>query len=291
MRRGLLDFQAYGHSAESDGRAPRRLDKRRLYPALVFIPFFYLLIRHLPPVAFFLVATVVIPLALLEFYRLYFRDQPAQGAIAIGLGSASLLLVSMQWPDLQVQPLILTLSLLTILTHQLVFSDNIKQSLTNSAVLMFGVLYVGWTLGHLLLLRQLDHGVFLIFFVLLVTGAADTAAYYIGTCLGRRPLAPKLSPRKTVEGFLGGLTFAILTAWVSHLWFLPALTPLDCLVTGCLLAGFGLLGDLSESTFKRSAGVKDSGTLIPGHGGVLDRVDSLLFTAPTFYYYVTLVKG
>lgn len=291
MRRGLLDFQAYSRSAESDGRDKRRLDMRRVYSALVFIPFFYILIRHLPPVAFFIFATVVIPLAVLEFYRLYFRDHAPQGAIAIGLGATGLLLASMQWPDMQLQPLVLTVTLLTILTHQLVSSHEIKQSLTDSAVLMFGVLYVGWTLGHLLLIRQLEQGVYLIFFVMLVTWAADTGAYYVGTWLGRRHLAPRLSPRKTVEGFLGGLIFSVLVAWISHMWFLSALTPLDCLVTGCLLAGFGLLGDLSESAFKRSAGVKDSGTLIPGHGGVLDRVDSLLFTAPTFYYYMTLVKG
>jgi phosphatidate cytidylyltransferase len=141
------------------------------------------------------------------------------------------------------------------------------------------------------LTRALDGGEFLVFFVVLVTWAGDTGAYYVGMSLGRHQLAPVISPNKTVEGLMGGLLLALAMAVVASLWFLPSLTLADCLATGLLLAGAGLLGDLVESALKRSAGVKDSGMLIPGHGGMLDRLDSLLFTAPIFYYYVTLVKG
>lgn len=107
---------------------------------------------------------------------------------------------------------------------------------------------------------------------------------------GVRPLAPRLSPKKTIEGFLGGLLAAPLIAWIGHLWFLPAVTPVDCLILGLLFTALGLLGDLSESALKRSAGVKDSGSLIPGHGGMLDRIDSLLLNAPFFYYYMAFVR-
>jgi phosphatidate cytidylyltransferase len=131
----------------------------------------------------------------------------------------------------------------------------------------------------------------LIFFLVLVTWAGDTGAYYAGISLGRRPLAPTLSPKKTVEGLIGGWVAALAAALVASNWFLPSFSPLDALVASFLLTGAGLIGDLSESALKRSAGIKDSGGLLPGHGGVLDRIDSLLFSSPVFYYYVILSQG
>jgi phosphatidate cytidylyltransferase len=104
-------------------------------------------------------------------------------------------------------------------------------------------------------------------------------------------LSPIISPKKTVEGLLGGIVLALVVALASQLWFLPSLTATDAVVLAIVMTLAGLLGDLAESAMKRSANQKDSGTLIPGHGGMLDRLDSLLFTAPCFYYYVTLVKG
>ena len=130
----------------------------------------------------------------------------------------------------------------------------------------------------------------MIFFLILVTWGGDTGAFVVGKTLGRRKLAPLISPNKTVEGLFGGLLFGTALALLARAWFLPTFTIGDCLALGVVLAGLGAVGDLVESSFKRSAGVKDSGTLIPGHGGILDRVDSLLFAAPTFYYYVTLIK-
>ena len=130
----------------------------------------------------------------------------------------------------------------------------------------------------------------LIFFLLLVTSAADTGAYYVGTLYGRHRLAPTISPKKTVEGLVGGLIGAIIVAYAAHWWFLPELSGLDCLILGTILTITGLWGDLAESAMKRSVGMKDSGGILPGHGGMLDRLDSLLFTAPVFYYYVTLAS-
>jgi len=167
----------------------------------------------------------------------------------------------------------------------------LSRSLVDVTVLIFGTLYIGFTLGHLLLTRALPDGIFLIFFVVLVTWAGDTGAYYAGMSMGRTPLAPRISPNKTVEGLLGGCLLAVVMALIARAWFIPSFTILDAVVLGLVLTLVGLIGDLSESMFKRSAGVKDSGGLIPGHGGVLDRLDSLLLTAPTYYYYVTLVKG
>jgi phosphatidate cytidylyltransferase len=137
----------------------------------------------------------------------------------------------------------------------------------------------------------LSEGLWLIFFLVLVTWAGDTGAYYAGVSLGRRPLAPTLSPKKTVEGLIGGWLAALAAALVASNWFLPSFDPLDAVAASFLLTGAGLIGDLSESALKRSAGIKDSGGLLPGHGGVLDRIDSLLFSSPVFYYYVILSQG
>jgi phosphatidate cytidylyltransferase len=230
--------------------------------------------------------------ALSELYRMHFRERPAAIEISFGLGLAGLLLVSLQWPGVISDRTVWLITLGTVLTSRLFLSRDLARSLIDSAVLVFGLLYIAFSLGHLLLTRALlPDGVFLIFFVVLVTWAGDTGAYYAGVTMGHRKLAPTISPNKTVEGLIGGLFLALVAAFVARYWFVPSFTVADCLATGLLLTAAGVLGDLSESALKRSAGVKDSGSMIPAHGGMLDRVDSLLFTAPAFYYYMTLVKG
>jgi phosphatidate cytidylyltransferase len=270
--------------------AKQRFDPRRVYVALVFIPVFYFLVRHLPPVALFGVVTVAALLALAEFYNLYFRAARATAATALGLGCGFVVLAVLQWPDVVSDRAVFIGILLAVLTYRLLSPRGIRESLTDAAVLVFGVMYVALTLGHLLLTRALAGGEFLIFFVVLVTWAADTGAYYAGMTLGRHRLAPSISPNKTVEGLAGGTALAVIVAFGARAWFLPSFTALDCVITGVLLSGAGVLGDLAESAMKRSAGVKDSGGLIPAHGGLLDRLDSMLFTAPAFYYYMVLFK-
>lgn len=271
--------------------AARRLDARRIYPALVFIPLFYLLVRYAPPSGFFVLVAATALLALAEFYRLHFQEGSDRIGMGLGLGLTGLLLASLQWPGIISERSVFLLAVTAVLTYRLVSPRALTQGLVDSAVLVCGVLYIGLTMGCLLLTRTLAGGEFLIFFLLLVTWAGDTGAYYTGMSLGRRKLAPVISPNKTVEGLIGGVLLAILAAVGASFWFLPSFSLADCLATGLLLTGAGALGDLAESALKRSVGVKDSGTLIPAHGGMLDRLDSLLFTAPAFYYYVTLVKG
>ena len=269
----------------------KRLDARRVYSALVFLPLFYLLVRYGPPLGFFALVLTVTLLALAEFYRLHFREASTAPAMALGLGCAGLLLISMQWPGLASQELVLVIALAVALVSRLFSTEALKQSLVDAAVLLLGVLYVGLLLGHVLLTRARPDGEWLIFFLILVTWAGDTGAYYAGISIGKRKLAPIISPNKTVEGLLGGLGLSVIAALAGKLWFVPAFSLVDCIALGLLLAVAGVMGDLVESALKRSAGVKDSGSVIPGHGGMLDRLDSMLFTAPAFYYYVTLVKG
>jgi phosphatidate cytidylyltransferase len=184
----------------------------------------------------------------------------------------------------------LVAALIAMVVYRLIAHRPTKESLADAAVVVFGILYVALTLGHLLLTRAMPNGEFLIFFVVLVTWAADTGAYYVGTAFGRHKLAPVISPNKTVEGLFGGVALAVIAAVIAEVWFLPGFSIVDCLATGLILSVAGVLGDLTESAMKRSAGLKDSGWLLPAHGGMLDRLDSLLFTAPAFYYYMVLFK-
>lgn len=264
---------------------------RRVYATIVFIPLFYGLVRYLPPFAFFLLVLAAGTVALGEFYRLYFRDRSLLPTTAGGFVGLSLLLSGAQWPDLLPERAFLLAALLLILLTPLVLQTDIRRSLIDSAVLVFGILYIGLTLSYLPLTRSLTGGAFLIFFLILITWTGDTGAYYTGTLCGRHRLAPRISPKKTVEGLIGGLIASVMMAHVARVWFVPAFSSLDCWMLGTLLTVAGVMGDLAESLLKRSAGVKDSGGLIPGHGGMLDRIDSLLFTGPAFYYYVTLVKS
>lgn len=264
-------------------------DPKRVYSALVLLPLLYVLTRHLPPVAFFVLIATTVLLAQWEFLELFFEKRHLPQHVLVGFPGALLLLVAMQWPAVLGFSLALSLTLAGLLCYQVSFAPSESRHLP-MCIILFGIFYIGYTLGHFLWLRNQDDGTLLVLFVLLVTWAGDAAAYYVGKTWGSRPLVPRLSPNKTVEGFLGGLVVAPLIAWIGHVWFLPAVTPADCLILGVLFTLLGLLGDLSESALKRYAGVKDSGSLIPGHGGMLDRVDSLLLNAPVFYYYMVFVQ-
>jgi phosphatidate cytidylyltransferase len=268
-----------------------RWDSRRVYTAVIFVPLFYALVRYASPIAFFALVGAAALLAVAEFYRLHFREEGLPSAVmTFGFGATALVLASFQWPGGVSDRTIILIIVAGALLHRLGARRTITQGLTDPAIVAFGPLYVGLCLGHLLLTRALPDGEFLIFGLFLITWVADTGAYYAGTSLGRHKLAPSISPNKTIEGLAGGLAAALLASFLAQAWFLPSWTSADCVALACLLTVTGLLGDLTESAMKRGAGVKDSGSLIPGHGGMLDRLDSLLFAAPAFYYYVSLVK-
>lgn len=269
----------------------RRTDVRRLYTAVVLIPIFYVIVRYLPPPFFFGVVLLTGMLALLEYYRLHFTLDQLFPEAWVGSLATAALLAACQWPGLASIPTILLTTVLAALTVRMASHRGLASALPDTAIMVFGVLYVGLTLGSYLFLRALPFGESLVIFVILVTWVGDAGAYYVGMRTGRRPLAPIISPKKTVEGLIGGLTASVVAALAARTWLLPEYGLLEALGLGCLLGGVGIVGDLAESALKRSAGVKDSGAVIPAHGGMLDRIDSLLFTGPVFYYYVTLVRN
>ena len=275
---------------EADAARPRSSSEaiRRVLAAIVFIPFFYVLVHDLGTVAFFGLVAIAGMLAVGEFYRLHVGQARLPWWGWMGLTATGLLLSSAQWPALVPDNAVLLSIVLAALCMPLLSKQPLSNTFMNGLVMVMGVLYIGLTLSYLLLIRGLPDGALLIFFVVVVTWAGDTGAYLAGKTLGRHALAPVISPKKTYEGLAGGLLLASTLALVARGWFLPAFSLWDCLILGLLLTVAGLIGDLTESAVKRSAGRKDSGSLIPGHGGMLDRLDSLLFTAPAFYYYVTI---
>ena len=184
------------------------------------------------------------------------------------------------------------LTLLIIPASYVFLKGNLEQSLPSSAIAVMATLYVGMLGGSLIRLRNdFAVGPRLVLFLLMVVWLGDAGAYYVGKRFGRRKLSPQISPKKTVEGFIGGVLVSVLTAVTVHFTFLQEMPLGHAIVAGALLSIAGVIGDLAESMWKRSAAVKDSGTLIPGHGGFLDRFDSVFYTAPILYVYWVLIQN
>ncbi len=194
-------------------------------------------------------------------------------------------------PDL-LTPLLLTSAMVLSLIWLLLRPQK-EGAFIGWAWTIAGILYVGWLLSYLVALRGLDDGRNWVFFVLFVSFASDTTAFFVGRALGRHHLAPRISPGKTWEGTIAGVFGAII---ISLLFTIP--THLDlhinislwqAILLGFLVSVFGQCGDLVESLLKRNMGVKESGKLMPGHGGVLDRTDSIVFAGIVVYLYYTFI--
>lgn len=149
------------------------------------------------------------------------------------------------------------------------------------------IFYPSLLAAHFILLRKLDNGVFLLFLVFIIAFAGDIAAFYTGRNFGKRKLLPNVSAGKTIEGSIGSVAGSVIAALVFCHFFLPDISAVNIVIMTLAANILGQVGDLCESTLKRSSGIKDSGAILPGHGGILDRIDSLLFICPFVYYYVS----
>jgi len=179
---------------------------------------------------------------------------------------------------------------LTLAACMIRIPDN-DRGLRAAVRLTAGLLYVSLLFSYIIAVRRLDHGLAWLWLVLTITWAGDTGAYFAGRAFGKHKLFERVSPKKTWEGFFGGLVAAIGLACAFKALWLPELSWLDAALLGAVLDVVGVVGDLVESMFKRAFGVKDSGWIMPGHGGILDRIDSLLFTAPVAWVIATQVLG
>jgi phosphatidate cytidylyltransferase len=264
---------------------------KRITSALILLPPLVFFLLHASPVLFLALVLMVIGLSLREYVHLLRHIHVSVCTHATWLAVMALPMMahlsrgSTHWLSMTLFFSIVALTLSVMLT-----ASQTAHFLPMLVYSVFGMLFLGWTLSHLILLRLLPAGPWYILFLCAVVWVGDTAAMYVGKSLGQHKMAPAISPGKTWEGAIGCVIGGVCTAVVSARFWLPDLVLWQCIVLGLCISLSAQLSDLGESMLKRYAGVKDSGGLIPGHGGMLDRIDSLLFATPTLVYalYVLL---
>jgi phosphatidate cytidylyltransferase len=240
-----------------------------------------------PPVMFFAVAELLLVLGLVEYMALARASGLAVPAIPAGVAAMLTCAAFTRGLPLPVDVVLMS-ALVALGALTLTAWNGGRDALGLASASLFPSLYLGLPLGALVAIRE-TRGRDALFLLMLTVVASDTAQYYSGRAFGRRPLAPAISPKKTVEGAVGGFVFgAIVCAVIGALW-LPVVPLALRAAIGVMIVALGVAGDLFESMLKRSAGVKDSSALIPGHGGILDRIDALLFAAPVYYVVLKYV--
>lgn len=271
----------------------------RIITALIVLPVLIasILISWLAPL-FVALALASMALGLYEFWLLARRRGIKPDAVIGYVGAAALFTVFyFDGPhESSLLLLLLVLPALTVaaLSAAMLRGAPFENMIASVGATLLGVMYVAFLGGHLVAVRtgfvQQRAAHLLSFFFLIIMGS-DTGAYYTGHAIGRHKLAPKISPGKTWEGAAGGMAASLLMAVLAHYWFFQELPLKFALPLAAVMNVLGVLGDLTESSLKRGAGAKDAAQILPGHGGLLDRLDSLLFNAPVIYYFGRLYFG
>ena len=261
----------------------------RVVSALVGLPLLGLLVFWREPWGFGLLALLVTALALWEFGQLTLPETLAGARVslvALGTAFATAVYLRPGMAYVWVLAAILLLGLLVLFS-----TGELRERTVRLGMSGFGMFYVGGLLMAMPLMhRDLPAGHLWVVTAVAVTFANDTGAYFVGRSIGRHKLAPAISPGKTVEGAVGGLLVGVAFMFIARATYFPALTVLDALVIGVAGGILGPSGDLLESMLKRAVGAKDSGKVIPGHGGILDRIDALLFVGAYVYLHATLFR-
>lgn len=264
---------------------------KRILTAVIVLPFLIasILISSLWWV-FVLLAAAAMVLGLWEFYLLA-KKLKLQPEVAAGyIAGAALITIPLQNDPANVLLVLFVIIAVTIGTLIAVTLRGapFEKMIASVGATLLGVLYIPLLGSHLVALRtgfpQPLSAHLLSFFFLVLMGS-DAGAYYTGRALGKHKLAPSISPGKTWEGAVGGIVAALAMAALAHFWFFRELPLKYMLPLAAIMTLLGILGDLAESALKRSAGAKDAANILPGHGGILDRLDSLLFNAPLIYYF------
>jgi phosphatidate cytidylyltransferase len=254
--------------------------KQRIVTAIVGVLLVFGAIESGSVLPWHLVVWVATLLAMTEFSSMFGFTWRSQ----INIGGLIIVSVADWAPKLQMQ-VVLYILLCAILLYPVITKNRV--TVTQAAVVAVGAGYIGYGGACMIGLRQLNHGVMWVWLCLICIWLTDTAAFFVGRTFGGPKLWPEISPKKTISGALGGIVAAALGALIFGYTAVPNFDPTAYLVTGAVISVAGQLGDLVESAYKRSTGVKDSGKLLPGHGGMLDRIDSLLFAAPFAFYLIT----
>jgi phosphatidate cytidylyltransferase len=261
----------------------------RLATALVALPLLSYAIILAPLPVFAGIVVGASATAAYEFFQMAFPEHRVQRLVGVSL---SLLVAAGAAAErVEFWGLAMASAVIGGLLFCLFDAEGMAPAVRRAGHLLLGVLYAGFLLAHFILLQRLPDGRWWVTFTVVVAMASDTGGYFVGRLLGRRPLAERVSPGKTVEGGAGALAAGVAAAALASATFFPRSGWIEVCFLGIVIAVLGQVGDLTESMFKRAFGTKDSGWIIPGHGGILDRVDSLVFPAVFSYYYAVLVYG
>lgn len=251
------------------------------------IPLLILIIRSGQAWHFSLLVFIVTAISLGEYFSIAFPHGPKERILGILFGI--LISFSIVIPGLPEPGLWLSGVMVAAFSTYLFFGGTLEERYRHLGWTLLGILYIGYLVPHFILLYRSLYGREWVFFVLLVVMAGDTSAYIVGSYLGKKRLAPEISPGKTVEGAVGSLGASAVAGVLGGSFFLPDISWLEMLLFSSVLGILGQLGDLFESWIKRVFCVKDSSALLPGHGGLLDRMDSLIFPVVLATYYQRLL--
>ena len=262
---------------------------RRTLTALVLLSVLFAVIQYAPGIVFFLLLQVFVLGALGEFYGLAARKK-LRPRWALGMALAVIFAVSYYVPGFGFKAALFAGLLLTCF-YYVVHVSTLEKLATfpqSIAVTFFGALYLSFTLNYTFTIRA-EYGVYHLYFLFAVIFLGDTGAYFIGKPFGKHKMTPIASPNKSWEGSAGGILFACLGAWAARELLLPNVVLWRALLVAVVVHAAAQASDPLESLFKRAVGVKDSSNIFPGHGGFLDRIDSLILAAPLFYYLVGIL--
>lgn len=262
---------------------------KRFISGIIAIPLVLGVVLYGSPLLFFFLVAAVVLVASYEYFSMISKmgveGFPIEGGVLCFL---LLLGFYLGFKFLIIFGILLPLTLFMAWYFR---ENNVRVALDPIAYTVLGIFYIAGLGGYFLLIHSQDGGSKMVVFLLLLIWVGDIAAFYVGQSLGKHKLMPAVSPNKTVEGAVANVLGTLLMALCARLWFFDEFSLTHCLIAGFICGIIGQFGDMLESLIKRSCRVKDSSLLIPGHGGVLDRIDSLLFAGPAFYCYYQLFLG
>lgn len=263
--------------------------KHRILSAIILVPIGLLIILYAPKIIFDLVILVLTMIGLNEYFDMIFAKDDANTKAfnkIVGLVGGFVLSSLFIFSSANIFVVLIFL-LIAFFMISLTKVTDPQISFKNLSATIFGLFYISILFPFLVFIRGLENGEKLLIIFLVIILSGDTGAYFVGKKFGKKKLCPQISPGKTVEGAIGGTVSSILVALLFKQFFYDGLSWMEVIGIAFFVSIIGQIGDLCESLIKRAANIKDSGTLIPGHGGLLDRFDAIILAAPVFYYLVT----
>jgi phosphatidate cytidylyltransferase len=270
----------------------------RLITAIIGIPVVIICV-YWGGIPFFILALTVVFFMLKEYFVLLEKGKYNSQSL-IGIICGMIFFVAIYFNTTKLGPaaenqgtaFFLSLLLVPMFLREIIFGQT-QRAIERISTTFFGSFFIPWAIGHMLLIRSIrPAGMPVVYYLFIMIWSIDTGAYAVGVKLGKHKLSQNISPKKTMEGAVGGIIVGIIVSVLCRYIFLKTyITVLESLFLGVLIALVSQFSDLAESLLKRDVGLKDTSNLLPGHGGMLDRFDSFLFTAPVLYYYLTIFKS